>query len=93
MSEDELLQPLLALARVPHTLNYIAFRTILLFTFTPKSLLKLARLGVIGVVMEVLRRPQEVQCVRFCITVLARVCSSVHCRSGIFLTTVCMYIL
>jgi hypothetical protein len=34
MAEADLLAPLLRLALVPHTLNYIAFRTLLLFTFT-----------------------------------------------------------
>ena len=65
MVEDELLAPLLALARVPHTLNYIAFRTIVLFTLTTKGLLRLARLGAISVVMDALRRPQEEQTIRY----------------------------
>jgi hypothetical protein len=51
---------LLRLALVPHTLNYIAFRTLLLFTFTAKAIMKLASLGIISAVMRTLRRPQEV---------------------------------
>jgi hypothetical protein len=65
MAEDELIVPLLALARVPHSLNYIVFRTILLFTFTTKAIRKLADNKVIPLVMHTLRRPQEPTCLRF----------------------------
>jgi hypothetical protein len=60
MAEEELLAPLMRLALVPHTLNYIAFRTLLLFTFTAKAIMKLASLGIVSAVMRTLRRPQEV---------------------------------
>ena len=81
MATDELLVPLLRLALVPHTLNYIAFRTILLFTFTTKSITSLARLGIVSIVMRILRRPQEVQCVRYSLSTLHRVCTSRQCRT------------
>ena len=49
MTDDLLISALLSLARVTHTLNYIVFRTLLLFTFTTKSLKSVARLGIIQV--------------------------------------------
>ena len=67
LAEDELIKPLLALAQVPHSLNYIAWRTIILFTKTTKGVTSLARLGIISAAMRTLRRPQDVQCLRFCI--------------------------
>ena len=67
LAEDELVKPLLALAHVPHSLNYIAWRTIFLFTGTTKGVTSLARVGIISAAMRTLRRPQDVQCLRFCI--------------------------
>jgi hypothetical protein len=67
LAEDELIKPLLALALVPHSLSYIAWRTIILFTRTTKGVTSLARLGTISAAMRTLRRPQDVQCLRFCI--------------------------
>jgi hypothetical protein len=87
MAEDDLLIPLLALARKQHTLNYIAFRTLHLFTFTYKSAQSLARLGVFQVVMDTLRRPQEPLCVRYSLSVLFRVCMSPQCRTIDILST------
>lgn len=65
LAEDELIVPLLKLARAPHSLNYIVFRTILLFTFTAKSIKLLAKHKVIPLIMHSLRRPQEPTCLRF----------------------------
>ena len=67
LAEEELIKPLLALAQVPHSLNYIAWRTIILFTGTTKGVTSLARVGIISAAMRSLRRPQDVQCLRFCI--------------------------
>jgi hypothetical protein len=67
LAEDELVKPLLALAQVPHSLNYIAWRTIFLFTGTIQGVTSLARVGIISAAMRTLRRPQDVQCLRFCI--------------------------
>jgi hypothetical protein len=67
LAEEELIKPLLALAQVPHSLNYIAWRTIILFTGSTKGVTSLARVGIISAAMRTLRRPQDVQCLRFCI--------------------------
>ena len=70
MADDELLGPLVALAKVPHTLNHIIFRTLVLFTTNAKGIVALARLGIIAVIMDTLRRPQEPQCLRYRFNIL-----------------------
>ena len=82
MAEDVLLAPMLRLAQEPHVLNYIVFRTILLFTCSQKAVATLARLDIVSVTMDALRRPaQEPQCLRFCVSVLKQVCTSPSCRN------------
>ena len=70
LAHPELLVPLLILARVLHPLNYVALRLVLLFTHTSKSLLLLSRLGAIPTVMICLSRPQELECIRYCLEIL-----------------------
>ena len=82
MAEDVLLAPMLRLAQEPHVLNYIVFRTILLFTCSQKAVATLARLDILSVTMDSLRRPaQEPQCLRFCVSILKQVCTSPSCRN------------
>ena len=80
LAHTELLMPLLALARVVHPLNYVALRLLLLFTHTPKSLLLLSQLGTIPTVMVCLSRPQELECIRYCLEILRCVREPLHCR-------------
>lgn len=78
----ELLVPLLALARAPHPLGYVTLRLLNLFTHTHKGVSLLARLRLVGTVMTCLSRPQELESIRYCVDMLAKIASCSSCRGA-----------
>ncbi len=81
VARTELLSPMLNLARVIHPLNYVALRLLLLFTHTSKSLLLLSQLGAIPTVMVCLSRPQELECIRYCLEILRWAVATISTRA------------